>query len=452
MAEVIPFQGWRYNPERVGEMADIVAPPYDVISEGERQAYVARSSYNIVRLDLGIDPLDSPPVPSRYELAAADLREWRREGVVVQEDAPAFYVYEQTYRPPTPMPREGDEPLKRRGFIGLVRLEEYEKRVVLPHESTLRAPKEDRLRLMRATECSLSQIFSIYSDPQLTFETMAEEVCSCPPLWEVTDAEGVVHRFWAMTDEGMCAALTAMFVDRPIVIADGHHRYETALAYRNEQRDRHGHIPDAPWEYVSMFLCNTDAGALTILPCHRLLRELPLEAEAMLWRNVMDVFETERVIFDGSSDEARVAGIHSLLGRMSEAAPGEHTFALYSGGAYALLLHLRDMDRAIAHGVDQLPPAIRELDVALLHKLVIEGIMGLTGELAATGANVVYSRDGHDAANRVARGEAAMVLYINTTRVEHVMQVALAGEHMPQKGTYFYPKVLSGLVFHDLRI
>jgi uncharacterized protein (DUF1015 family) len=243
-----------------------------------------------------------------------------------------------------------------------------------------------------------------------------------------------------------------MFATRPVVIADGHHRYETALAYREEQRARHGIIADAPWEYVSMYLCNVDAGQLTILPCHRLLKELPLEAEAQLWRNVMDVFDTERVIFDSSSEQARVDGIHALLARMNEAPAGEHMFALYSGGNYALLLHLRDMERAVSHGADALPPAIRELDVALLHKLVIEGVMGLTGEMAATGANVLFSRDGHDAANRVARGEAAMVLYVNTTRVEQVLSVALAGEHMPQKGTYFYPKALSGLVFHDLRL
>ena len=452
MADVLPFRGWRYDPEQVGDMANIVAPPYDVISEPERQAFLAKHPCNVVRLDLGVDPLGPPPVQSRYELAAADLREWRREGIVVQEQRPAFYVYEQVYFPPSPIRRDDAEPIRRRGFVGLVKLEDYEDRIVLPHEGTLRAPKEDRLRLMQASEFSLSQIFSIYSDPEMTLERASEELCAGPPLWEVTDAEGVIHRMWVMDDAEACAQITAMFEERPLVIADGHHRYETALAYRNQQREKQDDIPHAPWEYVSMFMCNMDAGSLTILPCHRLLKELPLEAEATLWRNVMDIFDTERVVFDSSSDESRVAGIHGLLGRLAEAGPDEHIFALYSGGNYALLLHLRDMDRAIAHGVDQLNPATRELDVALLHKLVIEGVMGLTGDLAATGVNVAYSRDGHDAANRVARGEAAMVLYINTTRVEQVMQVALAGEHMPQKGTYFYPKVLSGLVFHDLRL
>ena len=196
--------------------------------------------------------------------------------------------------------------------------------------------------------------------------------------------------------------------------------------------------------------CPTDAGQLTILPCHRLIKELPLDAEAALWRVVMDVFETERMPIDSSSDETRAKGIHSLLDQMARSVPDKHAFALYAGGNYALLLHLRDMDRAMQLGVKDLPVSLRELDVALLHKLVIEGVMGLSGDQAATGVNIMYSRDGHDAANRVARGEAAMVLFINTTRVEQVMSVAMAGEEMPQKGTCFYPKALAGLVLHDL--
>jgi len=451
MADAVPFRGWRYNLDKVGDAALVLAPPYDVVSEPEREALVAQHPHNIARLTLGVDPLGTPPTRSRYELAAADLREWRREGVLVQDEAPAFYLYEQEYIPPAPLPREGDGAIRRRGVIGLVKLEEYDKGAVLPHEGTLSLPKADRRRLMEATQCGLSQVFGIYSDPDLMLERTADEVCEGPPLLDVTDREGVTHRMWLLSDDRACARLTAMLAARPIVIADGHHRYETALAYRDDQRAAHGSVPGAPWEYVSMYLCNADAGQLTILPCHRLIKELPLDAEAQLWRSVMDVFDTERVTIDSSSEDARAAGIHPLLARMAESVPGEHTFALYAGGNYALLLHLRDMERALAHGVSQLPPAIRELDVALLHKLVIEGIMGLTGDLAATGANVLFSRDGHDAANRVARGEAAMVLYVNTTRVEQVMSVALAGVHMPQKGTYFHPKALAGLVLHDLR-
>lgn len=448
MAKVVPFRGWRYNLDKVGGAANVLAPPYDVISECQRARYVARHPYNIVRLDLGIDPLDTPPVASRYELAAADLREWRREGVLIQDKEPVYYLYEQEYTPPLPTVGACVQRIKRRGLIGLVRLAEYGEGEVLPHEGTLAKPKEDRRRLMDATGCAFSQIFGIYSDPDLTLEGIFEQVAAAAPLMEMTDPDGVVHRMWILEDPTACARLSAMFESRPIVIADGHHRYETALAYRNDQRKLHGE--GGPYDYVSMFLCNAEAGTLTILPSHRLIKELPLEAEAQLWRNVMDVFDTERVAIDSSSDEARAEGIHSLLARMAEAAPGEHTFALYAGGNYALLLHLRDMEHALEHGVDQLPPVERELDVALLHKLLIEGMMGLTGELAATGANVLFSRDGHDAANRVARGEAAMVLYVNTTRVEQVMAVATAGQRMPQKGTYFYPKTLSGIVLHDL--
>jgi len=450
MAQVVPFRGWRYSPQQVGNLARVVAPPYDVIGEAQREALVNGHPNSIVRLTLGVDPLGTPPTRSRYELAAADLREWRRQGVLVQDEDPVFYLYEQQYRPPTPLESVTADIKHRRGVIGLVKLQEYHEGVVLPHEGTLKAPKADRRRLLEAAQCAFSQVFGIYSDSELTLEGLAQGVCASDPLVEVEDAEQVIHRMWLMPS-GECAAVSRMLAHRPIVIADGHHRYETALAYRGERREEHGVVDDAPWEYVSMYLCNTEADQLTILPSHRLIRHLPLEAEAQLWRSVMEVFETERVAIDTSCDRARAEGIHNLLHEMSSSQAGEHTFALYAGGNYALLLRLRDMNSAARHGLSALPDAVRALDVAILHKLVIEGIMGLEGEMAATGVNILFSREGHQAADRVARGEAAMVLLVNTTRVDQVMQVALAGEHMPQKGTHFYPKTLAGLVLHDLR-
>lgn len=449
MATVLPWRAWRYDLARVGEASLVLAPPYDVISESERQAFIDRDPHNIVRLILGVDPLDAPPSRSRYELAAADLREWRREGVLIQEPRPVFYVYEQEYLPPLVGRDQADTTIRRRSLIGLVKLAEYDQREILPHEGTLGAPKADRLRLTQATECSFSQVFGIYSDPDRTMEQATDALCAQPPLFEIRDKDGVTHRMWVLDDEALMGQVSGMFAERPIVIADGHHRYETALAMRAHMRERFG--DQGPWEYTSMVLCNVEAGGLTILPSHRLVKELPLPAEAQLWRNVMEVFDTERLAIDSSSDEARARGIHSLLQQMADTPPEEHTFALYAGGNYALLLHLRDMNRALAHGVDELPESVRELDVALLHKLLIEGIMGLSGDMAATGVNVLFSRDGHDAANRVARGEAAMVLYVNTTRVQQVMSVALSGQRMPQKGTYFYPKPLAGLALHDLR-
>jgi uncharacterized protein (DUF1015 family) len=451
MAEVIPFRGWRYDLERVADAALVMAPPYDVITEAEREAFIAQHPHNIVRLDLGLDPLDGPPTQSRYELAAADLAQWRAEGVLVRDPEPTFYVYEQEYVPPTPQPADAACPLRRRGIVALVRLAEYEEGEVLPHEGTLAAPKADRRKLMEATQCGLSQVFAIYSDPDSVLTAQTRELCATAPLLEVEDQDGVVHRMWLLSDPARCAALTEMFATRPVVIADGHHRYETALAYRNDMRAKCGDDPAASYQFVSMFLCNADEGQLTILPSHRLIRELPLEAEAKLWRSVMDVFETERLAIDSSSDDARAEGIHRLLAKMAESPCSEHTFGLYAGGNYALLLHLRDAERALEHGVDALPPVVRDLDVALLHKLLIEGLMGLSGDMAATGVNVLFCRDGHKAANRVARGGAAVVLYVNTTRVEQVIAVATGGQRMPQKGTYFYPKVLAGIVFHDLR-
>ncbi len=266
MAEVIPFRGWRYNPDKVGDISRVLAPPYDVISESARKAYIQGHPNNIVRISLGVDPIGSPPTHSRYELAAADLRQWRREGVLRQDEQPVFYLYEQEYYPPVADVQVRSKLHRRRGIIGLVKLEEYQKRVILPHERTLSEPKRDRRNLLEATQCAVSQIFGIYSDPQMILESIAEKVRQGAPVLEVQDAEGVTHRMWLVDDPDDCATLTGMLTDKPIVIADGHHRYETALAYRDAQRAKYGVLPGAPWEYVSMYLCNTEVDQLTILP------------------------------------------------------------------------------------------------------------------------------------------------------------------------------------------
>jgi len=449
MALVKPFRAIRYNPDRIPDLRAVVSQPYDRIDDDLQERYYQLSPYNIVRIIQGKSETgDAPEGPNPYTRARDYLATWQRSGVLAREPGPAFYAYEQVFT-------VGESEYRRLGLIAAVQLAEFDEGIVLPHERTHSGPKEDRLRLLTALETHTEQIFMLYPDPENRVNALLRQaIDGQPPDIDVVEIfeSGVRQRVWRIAQPDILSAIEReMEPKRNLIIADGHHRYETALAYREAQRQKHGSSAEAPWEYVSMFLCNTDAGQLTILPSHRLIKELPLEAEAQLWRSVMDVFETERVTIDSSSDQARADGIHALLDRMSQTEPNEHCFALYAGGNYALLLHLNDLEHAMAHGVADLPPANRSLDVALLHKLLIEGIMGLTGDMAATGVNVLFSRDGHDAANRVARGEAAMVLYVNTTRVEQVMAIATAGQKMPQKGTYFYPKALAGIVLHDLR-
>lgn len=220
MAQVVPFLGWRYDFDKVAA-CDVLAPPYDVINEPERKGFVERHPNNIVRLDLGVDPLGTAPTLSRYELAAADLAAWRNEGVLVEESSPAFYVYEQEFIPPVPRCSNLQPATEKRlGFVGLVRIADYEERIVLPHEGTLSAPKVDRRMLMETTECGISQVFGLYDDPEMVLEKLAETLRSTPPLFDITDEDGVIHRMWVVKDEAACTALSASLTDKSIVIAD----------------------------------------------------------------------------------------------------------------------------------------------------------------------------------------------------------------------------------------
>ena len=444
MATVRPFRGWRYNPQKIRNMASVLAPPYDVIGEAQFADYCARSPYNIVHLTLGIAPFSPDPYRSRYPQAAHDLWHWRHEEILIQEEMPAVYVYEQDYEDPL----EG--PIRRRGYIAAVKLHAYEEQVILPHEHIRPAVKTDRWSLMRACKCTFSQIFGLFSDPSRTVEKIVEPVRPPTLEFEVTDDDGVVHRMGCLMDPEIIEAISAAMADKQIIIADGHHRYQAALAYRDEMRSQQGIIDEAPWEYTTMFLCNTEADTLTILPSHRLIKELPVAALAYLQDLSGELFAVSEHRLPMASAQ-RSTALHELLQQMRETSNDNHIFAVYTGNSVISLLQAPRGTVRLGDWASERSEAWRKLDLSVLHYVILQKLLGLSGRYLEGQKNISFAKNAEEALALVDRGESAMAILVNPPRVSEVVNMAQAGDQMPQKGTYFYPKPRAGAVIYDLQ-
>ena len=435
MAEIRPFRALRFTPA-AGPMEELVCPPYDIISESQRQAYLARNPHNIIRLELPRDGADP------YQEAGATLRRWIAEGILRQDDRPALYVYEIEFSVAGPSDISGMHGGRRSvmGLIGLVKLEEFEKGIILPHEETLSKAKADRFNLMKATNCNFSDIYALYMDDGGEEEALdiLSLVSRGRPVTELTDEAGLVHRLWAIDDEGIIAKIQAHLADTKLYIADGHHRYETALNYRNYLREQ-GVPEGTAADYVMMMLVEMSHPGLVVFPTHRMVRGLSsFDAEAVL-SACEPYFDLLRGADVSSMDEALEHAYRD----------GKHAFGFYIGGDTFTLLTLRDpavMDTLLP----QLSPASRALDVTILHTLVLERLMGIDKENMANQTNLTYTRDLSEALDGVRRGGFQCSFILNPTRGEEISAVAAAGEKMPQKSTYFYPKLITGLVMNPI--
>lgn len=435
MAEIRPFRALRFTPA-AGPMEELVCPPYDIISESQRQAYLARNPHNIIRLELPRDGADP------YQEAGATLRRWIAEGILRQDDRPALYVYEIEFSVDGPSDISGMHGGRRSvmGLIGLVKLEEFEKGIILPHEETLSKAKTDRFNLMKATNCNFSDIYALYMDDGGEEEALdiLSLVSRGRPVTELTDEAGLVHRLWAIDDESIIAKIQAHLADTKLYIADGHHRYETALNYRNYLREQ-GVPEGTAADYVMMMLVEMSHPGLVVFPTHRMVRGLSsFDAEAVL-SACEPYFDLLRGADVSSMDEALEHAYRD----------GKHAFGFYTGGDTFTLLTLRDpavMDTLLP----QLSPASRALDVTILHTLVLERLMGIDKENMANQTNLTYTRDLSEALDGVRRGGFQCSFILNPTRVSEIRDVASAGEKMPQKSTYFYPKLITGLTMNKL--
>ena len=414
MADVQPLRALHYDLASAGALADVVAPPYDVIDARQRAELVARSPYNVVEIDL---PTGREP----YEHAAQLYGEWQRSGVLVRDAEPALWPLEQRYRGPDGALRT------RRGFFARVRVEEYGAGRIRPHERTHPGPKEDRLRLTRATRANLSPIFSLYSDPAASAWCARAGAAAGTPWGEVTDDDGTVHRLWRCGDPAAIEAVQATLADAELLIADGHHRYETARVYAEEVGGEGDH------RYVLMCLVALEDPGLTIFPTHRLVGGLDGALRAALAKAIERDFVVTAV---ARGQLAPAAGLGPLeLGYVDAQST----------------LHLKLRDQAIADAaLAELPPAYRRLDTGVLEALLLKDALGLTDEDISHLHGFGYARDSAQALALVDAGEYDAAFLLRPTPVEAVREVAAAGVNMPPKSTYFFPKVLTGLVINPL--
>jgi uncharacterized protein (DUF1015 family) len=419
MADVQPLRTLRYDLGAVGSLEAVIAPPYDVIDDDLRAELAARSPFNVVEIDLPRAPGGGDP----YLHAAETLQAWRQEGVLIREREPAMWVLRQEYRGPDGSTR------RREGFFARVRVEEYGPGRIRPHERTHPGPKEDRLRLTRATRANLSPIFSLFPDPDGVAGEALERVASAQPFATARDHDGAAGTLWRLEDPALIAALRETLAGAELLIADGHHRYETARVYADEVGGEGEH------RYVLMFLCSLAEPGLTVFPTHRLLtglKDSPEKQEAIrdvLTRN----FEIEEV----APEQLQPNGRGIAFGYMDS----------FLRRPYRVTLK----DPAIADDVlEGMPEPYRRLDTAVLEALVLRGALGMSEDDIAHLRGLDYSKDLDDARAAVESGRADAGFFLQATPVEQVRAVAEAGESMPPKSTYFFPKVPTGLVFNLL--
>ncbi|MGH9794757.1 MAG: DUF1015 domain-containing protein [Candidatus Acidiferrales bacterium] len=450
MAEIFPFRAFRYATGRV-KPADVLTQPYDKITPQMQERYYGLSPYNLVTVERGkAHPTDSPQ-NNVYTRARQALDTWIAEGVLIRESAPAIYAYSQEYAPPG-----SDETLTRHGFVALGRVEDYAAGVVHRHEQTLSGPRADRLELLRATRAHTGQLFMLYSDPAKHIDKLLAQTEKVPAPVEVRDEYGVIHRLWPVTDSDTIEAFVAAMAGCKLVIADGHHRYETAIAYRDECRAAKGSAdPSAPHEKVMMTFVNAESEGLTILPTHRILTSVPDFSADTFLRKLEAWFEVRR--FPAAASAAAGAPDPELAGSAHTPSVPQfvaHTRAqraigFYAGGDAFWQLALRQQTELRAL-IPSVSPAQLELDVVLLHRLILEKGLGITPEAVSKESHIRYEREAQAAIGAAREGQAQACFLLNPVSVHQVMSMALAGEVLPQKSTDFYPKLLSGLTIYRL--
>jgi uncharacterized protein (DUF1015 family) len=439
MADIHPFRAFRYDSQRVSP-AQVVTQPYDKITSAMQDRYYAASPQNLVRIILGRREENDNAVNNVYSRAAAYFREWRQQGILRQDSEPSIYVYSQRFT----LPGSSTE-LERRGFIALGRIEDYSAGVVFRHEQTLAKPKADRLDLLRATRAHFGQIFVVYEDSSQVESLLA---IAADPDISLADEYGVVHRVWKVSDPGLINSVQTAMTNKKLIIADGHHRYETALTYRNERRaaesSPQASSPGAlPYEFVMMTFVNMNSPGLLILPTHRLVHSLSSFSEEKFRDSARAFYDIDEV--DAALDARSATAILRESGRA-----GTSMLAVTANRAFLLHHPNPNPTEQVFAGL-----SLRQesLDVVQLHKCLLERVLGLSEESIRNQENISYIRDAGEALSQV-RGEngsrANIAFLMNPCRMTQVRDIAFAGEVMPQKSTDFYPKLLSGLTVYAL--
>lgn len=453
MAMIVPFRGIYYNPPKIGALRQVVAPPYDVISPEAQGFFYRQHPHNIIRLILNKETPADNPHDNRYTRSAAHYRDWLKEGILVRSPLPHFYFLREEFDSAVRHPagyESSSRKMMRQGFIGLVHLEEFAAGVVLPHEKTQTKPKADRLALMEACRANFSQIFCLYTDPEGAMSSIYEKVFSSPrgPALDITDDDAIRRTLWMVDDQKIHAQVTETMRPKKVFIADGHHRYETALAYRDRQCNRFPqNTGRETYHFTMMYLTAMEDEGLLILPTHRVVSNLEGFEASSLMRQLSATFLIESFPFNSGNE--RIVWDHFSRGLVSRSGKGHALGMLLAGTNQYSLLSLRS-EEALDEAAPRLSPTLKALDVNLLHILIFQKLLKIGPDELAAGKNVLYFKEPQEAIELVRSGKGQMAFFLNPTKVYQVRDVSLAGETMPSKSTFFYPKLLSGLVLNPL--
>ncbi|MCP4667590.1 MAG: DUF1015 domain-containing protein [Deltaproteobacteria bacterium] len=441
MAIVAPFKGLTYDYSERSDFDALVAPPYDVISEEEQEAYYQTDPHNVIRLVLGRKKTGDSDWDNRYTRAADDFKRWESEGVIFRADSPHMYVTSLTYTP-----GNGEALRTRWGIIALVRIEDEDSAVILPHERTFSAHKEDRLKLMRACNAQLSPVFSLYEDPDKAIIHSLRKVIDFPPEISFDLHDGTNHCMWIIQNPRLFKRVSDAMKDKSILIADGHHRYETARNFRNLMRARYGRQPDRSYEYVMMYLSNMHDEGLAILPSHRLIKNVPDFALEPFLEKIRTWFHITK--FPCSEDDVS-KGCPALKQRLEHEGRGDSAIAFYWNKAGQIYLFaLREGARGEMG--DDLDASLKKLDVLVLSRFILQSALGFTKEDLDNEEIFHYQSSFKTALSEVGSGNYDMAFLLNPTKMDQVKEVTGNSLVMPRKSTYFYPKVLTGLVFNKI--
>lgn len=430
MAEIRPFRAIQFRTPPI-PIDKVVTQPYDKITPQMRERYLAAHPNNLVRILRPLDDPDTASDLSPYRVASDTWRRWIRDGVVTKRPEPAVFAYYQIFRVPGSV-----ETLTRKGIVALTRLESYDRGVIFPHERTLSGPRDDRLELLRQTHTHFGQVFLMYSDPARKIDALLDQAIEAEAGLEVQDEYEVVHRLWALASPDLIRSVRESLAPQQLVIADGHHRYETALAFRDEERGRVGGGDAGGFEWLMTTLVNMDSPGMVVLPTHRVLSHLEDFAPGVFLERVRRFCSVE-----AASDPA------ALLRRLPEAGRRRQSFGLaLPGGKCYLLTLAEDADPHTL--LPDLPVRQASLDVVLLHRLILGQGLGLSEAAVRDERHIQYLRDGDEAVRSVAEGRSQMACLLNPIPLEAVRAIALEGGVLPQKSTDFFPKLLSGLVMY----
>lgn len=435
MVDIRAFKGFVYDGNEV-DIQKVVAPPYDVINEEEQRVLYDIDKHNVVRLVLGDIFEGDNDSDNRYIRAAGYLNSWIQKGIIKRHEEDSVYLYEQEFAL-----ADGTK-MKRSGFIALVGIEEPGKGNIFPHENTLSKPKEDRLNLMRACKGNLCQVFSLFSDDEKKVDELLEKGKPDSPLFDFTDDKGIVNRLWQITSPAVLKDLREEMADKKVFIADGHHRYETAVNYMKEMQKKSGsERRNETYDYVLMMFVNTYNEGLAVLPIHRLVHSVENFDETSVLQRMKDAFEIIPVDCDGSKKE--------LSDELAKRGKDKTSFAMiFRKTGKVFILSLKNHGIIDKYFDASFPKELKHLDVSVLHRIILENILGIDEESLKNQKNVTYVKDWDRSVKMLKEGDYQAAFLLNPTPVEAVKTVAGKGLRMPQKSTFFYPKLLSGLVFN----